>query len=419
MLSKTKQSFLPPDQATPQRRYDLDWLRVLVFSLLILFHIGMLYVDGWGFHIKSHYLSEKLANMMLLVSPWRMACLWLVSGIAIRFVLSKVAMWRYISVRSVHLLLPLFFAILVIIPPQLYYQMTFEGNLSMSYWQFYQAFWQTDNEIFSLYQSGIWPHVDVNHLWYLRELWLYSMIMITLLPLLNSTRMENFIDWCVSRHGVIAMMLAVLPVLVIQLLNNGDSESTRKQLGMLFLLYGYLIGFNAVFWQRLVDNVGVLLLCAFISHTVFLTFYNIVWLTSDENTPIWLLSIGSLILSVCRVFGVMLVLALASKHLNKNSKALAYLSEAVYPYYIMHQSIIIVVGYELSSLALGPIVEPILVVLMTVAGCLLSFELVRRVSILRPLFGLKLTASYNDKIKRVHYILAAVIITPLALSIVF
>ena len=40
-----------------QRRFELDWLRVLAFGLLIFYHIGMLYVERWGFVLYFSYLS--------------------------------------------------------------------------------------------------------------------------------------------------------------------------------------------------------------------------------------------------------------------------------------------------------------------------------------------------------------------------
>jgi hypothetical protein len=36
------------------RRIDLDWVRISAFGLLILYHVGMLYVS-WPFHIKSEH----------------------------------------------------------------------------------------------------------------------------------------------------------------------------------------------------------------------------------------------------------------------------------------------------------------------------------------------------------------------------
>lgn len=42
----------PQQASNPERRIDLDWVRILIFGLLIFYHLGMLYVS-WGFHIKS------------------------------------------------------------------------------------------------------------------------------------------------------------------------------------------------------------------------------------------------------------------------------------------------------------------------------------------------------------------------------
>ena len=64
------------------RRYDLDWLRVLAFGLLILYHTGMFYVADWGWHVKSVHQSEWLQLPMLLSNQWRMPLIFLVSGLA-------------------------------------------------------------------------------------------------------------------------------------------------------------------------------------------------------------------------------------------------------------------------------------------------------------------------------------------------
>ncbi|MGK0439153.1 MAG: hypothetical protein ACJATK_002111, partial [Paracoccaceae bacterium] len=68
---------MDPLQYSRPRRYDIDALRVLAFSILILYHIGMLYVADWGFHIKSAYQYEWVKYPMLLVNQWRMPLLFL------------------------------------------------------------------------------------------------------------------------------------------------------------------------------------------------------------------------------------------------------------------------------------------------------------------------------------------------------
>ncbi|NQY34361.1 MAG: hypothetical protein HRT37_05200 [Alteromonadaceae bacterium] len=146
-------------------------------------------------------------------------------------------------------------------------------------------------------------------------------------------------------------------------------------------------------------------------------FYNFVWVTQDENTEQWLLTSGQLVYSLTRLTGVLTVLAFATKYLNHHSKKLTYLGDAVYPYYIVHQTIIIILGFELTQFSLGPIIEPILMIILTTVGCIASYELVKRIEIIRPFFGLKLQYAYNPKIKQLIYTLSALFIIPFAVEI--
>ena len=74
--------------------------------------------------------------------------------------------------------------------------------------------------------------------------------------------------------------------------------------------------------------------------------------------------------------------------LNRPMRWLPYATQAVYPWYILHQTITVVLGYNLAKLSLGPVVEPALVLGGTIAGCYVLYEfLIRRTWFLRPLFG--------------------------------
>ena len=66
-----------------ERLYGLDWLRIIAFALLILYHLGMLYVGEWEWHIKSAYLQDWLQWPMLAMNRWRMELLFMISGLAI------------------------------------------------------------------------------------------------------------------------------------------------------------------------------------------------------------------------------------------------------------------------------------------------------------------------------------------------
>src|SRR4051812_35048766 len=94
-----------------ERRVDLDWVRIGAFGLLIFYHVGMLYVS-WGFHIKSTHRITALEPLMLVLNPWRLALLFLVSGAATRFMSLKYAIGSLLVSRSIRLLTPLIFSML-------------------------------------------------------------------------------------------------------------------------------------------------------------------------------------------------------------------------------------------------------------------------------------------------------------------
>lgn len=410
--------FIPDTADMPARRHDLDWLRVIAFGLLILFHCGMFYVENWGWHVKSQHSSAFLENIMLIVEPWRMALLWLISGIAIRFIMVKVTVWRFISMRSLRILLPLLFGILVIVPPQLYIEMTANGDLNMNYWQFLKAFFSSGHNVFDKYQSGIWPHIDVNHLWFLRSLWQYSLALLCILPLLNSLRVRKAILWLFKQHGVIAILLATLPLFIIQI--NWPMSHVRYPLGFTFMVYGYLIGWHASFWQRLAMSVRWLAASFIFAFVCFIYFYNKIWLTElaqPGSNEAWQLMLGMFVYSLLRILGVLVAFAIAYKTLNYNSKKLSYLNDAVYPFYILHQTFIVVFGYQLSQLNLAAIMESSLLMLTTIFACLLSYEIIKRINFLRPCFGLAMRPDTSKFNQQLAYIIALLLIMPIGVEI--
>jgi len=66
---------------------------------------------------------------------------------------------------------------------------------------------------------------------------------------------------------------------------------------------------------------------------------------------------------------------------------LRYLTGAIFCYYVLHQTITVVAGYYLTEYQLGVAVESALVLAVTVAGCVLGYELIRRIPKIGILFG--------------------------------
>jgi len=319
------------------------------------------------------------------------------------------------------LLLPLLFGILVVVPPQLFVEMSGKGELHMTYWQFYQIFFDLDNPAFDNYKPGVLPHIDVNHLWYLRELWTFSLIILCLSPLLNSRIVQSRVEWFAGKTGYSGLYFLPMIVLTIVELALPDDRGAS---GFTFLLFGYLIGWNATLWEQIKHYRQRFLSIALISYIAILLAYFIVWL-NPELKALWWAKWLALIAIFNGWSALLALLGYSATYLNKPSAKLSYFNDAVLPYYIVHQTYIIVLAYLLVPLQLGPVLEPLLIILGTIGGCLLSYEVIRRITILRPLFGLKWEAKKSIAVTavptvwyRIGNALAYVLLLPLALKLI-
>jgi len=146
------------------RRYDLDWLRIIAFGFLIFYHIGMFYVS-WGWHVKSVHAGSFAEPAMRLLNPWRLALLFFISGVALRFAFDKAASGsstttRFTAGRTWRLLLPILFGIHVIVAPQSWLQLLESGEIDLSFWGFYSEYLIGSTSKYSII-IPTW-----NHLWY-------------------------------------------------------------------------------------------------------------------------------------------------------------------------------------------------------------------------------------------------------------
>jgi peptidoglycan/LPS O-acetylase OafA/YrhL len=78
------------------------------------------------------------------------------------------------------------------------------------------------------------------------------------------------------------------------------------------------------------------------------------------------------------------------QYLAVRTARLDYASEAVLPFYILHQTVIVTVGYFVLQWALPDVLEWATVVVISFAVIMLLYEfIVRRFNMMRVLFGMK------------------------------
>lgn len=376
------------------RLFFLDWVRIVAFFVLILYHVGMYYVT-WGWHVKSASASVTLESYMMLSSPWRLGLLFLISGVASSFMLAKSGAFTFVRARSWRLLIPLAFGMLVIVPPQPFFEVIEKYAYQGSYGDFMRLYLHN----YRGFVSGPGTHLILptwNHLWFVAYLWVYSLLLGALVLALGAR-----FDTC-ARHVAAALTgwkLMVLPAAVLGLarvLLLTPFPPTNALFGdwynhalyvSLFLLGAMLARQHAV-WERLDSSrwygLGIALTCWALLKIYFSLPDGLV----AEQNLVWLQQVQRMVYGLCQWSAMVAACGFAHRHLNVDGAKRRYLAEAVFPVYIVHQTLIVSMAHALKPLRLDPGIEGIILVVLTLTFSFTIFELVRRCAPLRPLFGI-------------------------------
>ncbi|MGV8940003.1 MAG: acyltransferase family protein [Lysobacter sp.] len=384
------------------RRHDIDALRVIAFAILILYHVSGVYQIDSSFHIVSSYQNEWLDYVRIVFNRWRMPLLFAISGIAIGLSLPGKNPAKFALVRSWRLLLPLVFGMLFIVSIQAYCEGVSKGTLAPGYGTFLLRYLQLRPWPAGTF-GGAEYGVTWNHLWYLAYLWVYTLALVALTPVLRSRPGERALAWLARpRHSVWLLAPAVVFFIYLLVLKPRFPEShalvgdwyLHAEYFSVFLL-GYAIADKQALWQRLAQLRRPMTVLAIASITVELSLKAASQYLPAGDIPVSLQHLPwGLIERAARALymwsALLAIFGWGHAALNRPLRWMPYATEAVYPWYILHQSVIVLAAYWLIPLKLGAWLEPTLIILLTVGGCLLLHEfLIRRTALLRPLFGLK------------------------------
>lgn len=391
-----------------QRRYDLDWVRIAAFFLLVLYHSGMYYVS-WGWHVKSPYASESIEPLMLLTSPWRLSLLFLISGAATAFLFARRPA-GFVRQRSWRLLLPLIFGMLVVVVPQSYYEVV--EKLPGGYHDGYLAFWgrYLRNDP-SFCRDGECLDVPTwNHLWFVAYLWIYTVIGWSVLQFAPNAvaRAGGWLERRLSGAGMLlwpALLLSIARLALVERFESThalvDDWYNHAQYLPIFLL-GLLVATRDGVWDALQRMRSMSAGLAVAGYAFILWYFYGSGYGEDHPPPDALRMLQRVIWALFQWAAIAAILGFVRGIAFRDGPALRYLREAVFPIYILHQTVIIILAHNAQPLGLRPAVEGPLLVLSTFGLCFLGFEIVRRVRWLRPLFGLKANPSALAKPAGLH-----------------
>jgi hypothetical protein len=358
------------------RKYFLDWLRVVAFAALILFHIGMLY-GSWRYNLKSPRLYPGIEPWMTALSAWRLALLFLISGVASRFLIEKVGPGAFARNRLRRLLPVILIGMFVVIPPQTYVVLVSREVTHMDFPTFWWTQYLRANQTLVHPLGMTMPTWD--HLWFLVYLLLYTLAAAGVIGAARILKVRGgppvslwvliFTPpvWLAVTNLLILTKAPVTDALV------NDWGAHLKWLGI--FLTGLAAARQDRFWEMLEAHRGKAL-------AVAVVLLAIQWRVND---PYWSVVSGLYAwAAICALCGF------ARATLNRPSPILSHLNEAVLPIYVLHQPILLIAAFWLFPLRLPVPVEVLLLTGVTSLGSFAIYEVfIRPIDVSRFLFGLK------------------------------
>ncbi|HSO14052.1 MAG TPA: acyltransferase [Anaerolineales bacterium] len=369
-----------------QRVYYIDWLRVFAILSVFVYH-STRFFDPWFWHVKNPTTYNSVAALQGFMEIWMMPFIFLISGASIFYAMNKGGAGTFFKDKALRLFVPLLVAVFTYAPLQVYLERITHGQFSGSFFAFlphyFEGVYMGDGS------AGNFAFVGM-HMWYVFILLLYCLMFYPL-----------FRWWKGSGHRVLEIignllaspwtmwLVPAFPILTLHLfVSDTDWEFGSGGWPFLyyifFLLYGFVIASN----ERLQANIkrmrwfnlalGVLFSAAFI---VLKANPALAELEDALGDLFWILSACSLLPTF---------LGFGMQHLTSNTPFLKYASEAVMGFYILHQTVLLVIGYFVVQWAIPGLAKWAIIFVSSFVIIMAIYEyLVRRVNISRFLFGMK------------------------------
>jgi peptidoglycan/LPS O-acetylase OafA/YrhL len=368
------------------RRHDLDWLRVFAILSVFLYH-NTRFFDFEDWHVKNPQLSTSATMAEGFLGIWIMPLMFVISGAATCWALGGGA-GRFLGGKVNRLLIPLAFGIFALALPQVYLERLSHGQFRGSLLDFLPHYF---DGWYGFGGNFAWMGL---HLWYLLMLFLFSVIMLPAFLYLRSeggrralSGLARLLDW----PG--AIFLLAIPPIFFETGLDPDGAGLQNFGGwtiftyLVLFIYGYLI-FSEPRLERALYRHGSTALALALASTLGLAFASPVGSDIRFGTSAYILA--SALETFASWCWVLAFFGLARRLFSFNSCFLAYANEAVLPFYMLHQTVIIIAGYSMAGWGIDVLPKALVLASVSFAIILGIYELlVRRIEVLRFLFGLK------------------------------
>ena len=375
------------------RRYDLDWLRVIAFGILIYFHAAVAFLPDGIPMIINEQPSETLTIGVAFLHQFRLALLFFVSGCGVCFALRSRTRNAFLKERSYRLLIPLLFGITVLVPVMVYFEKRYLGEEFSGFFGFYARY----------YTSGVYPggHLSWHHFWFLAYLYLFCLLGWPVFKRLSS---DALIQNLVARYRLdsYGIYLLVVPLFVIELflrpLFPGFRDLIHDWASFSHWFVIFVAGFVFARERRLLEAARqfrfVSLSAAVIATAVlFAAFWQSdpghLYPFPEGEIDVLRFVAFSLIRVIHAWLWILVCVGFAAQLLNRQSRILSELNRAVYPVFCLHLPVLVVLEYYVLPLDWSIAQKFMFITTSTVLILMVFYLLLRPLKLLHPVLGYK------------------------------
>jgi glucan biosynthesis protein C len=329
-----------------ERRYDLDWLRVLATLGVFTMHCFRFF-DPMDWEVKNNVTSENLLIILFFFAQWLMPLFFTVSGASIYFALSFRTPRQFVKTRVLRILIPyLGIGIFVLVPPQDYIKVVPGGKIpelaGMSFTQYYPEY-VTHMSLF--YDEFPFVALPMMHLWYLFYLFVFSLVLLLLFAYLKSARgaplLSRFANYLATPWNILLLALPI--ALLTSLLDPATPVGNINWFGgwsllvyPIFLVYGYLLFADDRFEEVMESKGKTALSLSVLTFPLILVAFKMMidgegfFFGTPEYAGLMLLR------ALNTVFSLVAFIGLGKQYLSFTNKTLKYTSEGSLPFYMLH-----------------------------------------------------------------------------------
>ena len=376
---------------TSQRLYYIDWLRVLAMLSIFFFHADRFF-DYYDWHVKNGEHNIISSIHISFFSQWMMPLFFILSGAAVFYSLKSRSSSTFLWERVKRILIPLtIVGYFITSPPQMYFERLTHNRFEGSFWDFIPAYFQGVDMF-----GGNFPWHGF-HLWYLVYLFVFSVMLLPLFKPRKNQKPSILSSLSYGFEGPWRLMSLVVPLVIINIFIDYNGLGFMRGTGgwdlfsyLFILVYGYLFFCNEKILETLKRIRSISLILAIILSLTGLVIGFGIKPEISENTPILYL-----ILTFIRCFRVLLwiiaIIGFGEKYLNFNNRFLGYANEVVLPFYILHQFVLLLIGYWVVQWQINALIKYIVIVSLSFIVIMGLYDIIiKRFQVTRFLFGMKL-----------------------------